>query len=76
VFVVEPDGRIVFSKKKGNTMQEKIHSHRVMLNDQRRDNKKATDAFAEARQSAMVNVFNMYYRDQVKELYKMIARER
>ncbi len=58
-------------------MQERIHSHRVMLNDRRRDNKKATDAFGKgASKGAMVNVFNMYYRDQVKELYKMISRER
>lgn len=55
-------------------MAAKRHTHRVTLNDQRRESKMAHDVLKKGVSKHEVSkVFNTYYRDQVRALYKAIS---
>jgi hypothetical protein len=55
-------------------MNEKLHSHRVSINDKRRTNKKRSDlSRKDLRSKDIQQVFNMYYRDQVRALYRAVT---
>jgi hypothetical protein len=54
-------------------MVKKLHEHNITINDMRRQNKKAHDMQKKAiSRRALHQVFNTYYRDQVKALCKAI----
>jgi hypothetical protein len=55
-------------------MAKKLHTHKVTLNEKRRQNKKANDARRKSGKNGSVEqVFNAYYRDQVRALYQVIS---
>jgi hypothetical protein len=55
-------------------MTKKLHTHKVTLNEKRRQNKKANDARRKGGKKGTVEqVFNTYYKDQVRALYKVIS---
>lgn len=55
-------------------MRKKTYSHKVTINDKRRENKRTTDMMKRgvSRQSIR-NVFDTYYRDQLKALYRAVS---
>ena len=54
-------------------MTKKLHEHNVTINDIRRRNKKTRDMQKRAiSRRALHRVFNAYYRDQVRALYRAI----
>ncbi len=58
-------------KKKNRT-----HSHKVTINDQRRVNKMASDLGSKPVSKKVVhNVFETYYKNQVKALYRAVLGE-
>jgi len=55
-------------------MTAKLFTHKVTINDKRRKNKKQTDlARKKASKDSMHQVFNLYYRDQVRALYRTVS---
>lgn len=53
---------------------KKRYSHRVNISDKRRDNKKVSDLSNKGHdKKALQSVFNSYYRDQVRALYRAIS---
>jgi len=58
-------------------MGKGFHTHKVTINDRRRDNKKKTDVLSKGVSSDEVQqVFNTCYRDQVRALYRAVLRGR
>jgi len=56
-------------------MTKKVYSHKVTLSDRRRENKKAKDMLRkDTSVEPLFQVFNTYYRDQVRALYKTVTR--
>ncbi len=54
-------------------MLKKRYSQKVTIGEMRRSNKEMSDALRRgASKEALRKVFNMYYKDQAKELYKRI----
>ena len=55
-------------------MTAKLFTHKVSINDKRRKNKKQTDlARKKGSKDSMHQVFNLYYRDQVRALYRTVS---
>ena len=55
-------------------MVAKLHTHKVTLSERRRRNKKANDVRRKgSTKKELEQVFNSYYRDQVRALYKVIS---
>ncbi|MBD3426328.1 MAG: hypothetical protein GF409_03740 [Candidatus Omnitrophica bacterium] len=54
-------------------MMKKLHTHKVTLNEKRRQNKKANDVRSKNSKRAVEQVFNAYYRDQVRALYRVVS---
>jgi len=58
-------------------MTAKLYTHKVTINDKRRKNKKQTDLARKKTSKGSVNqVFNLYYRDQVRALYRTVSDEK
>ncbi len=54
-------------------MTAKRFSHKVSINERRRTNKKSSDFSGKGSgQKNMKDVFNTYYKDQVKALYRAV----
>ena len=54
-------------------MARKLHTHKVTINDQRRANKKTTDSKKKGTSKKVISeVFNNYYKDQVRALYRAV----
>ncbi len=57
-------------------MTKKNFSHRVTINEQRRENKKMADLTSKAVSKEVVrNVFDTYYKKQVRALYRAVFGE-
>jgi len=55
-------------------MKQKLHSHKVSLNDRRRDKKMANDTLKKGSEVKQVKqMFDTYYKDQVRALYRVIS---
>ncbi len=55
-------------------MVAKLHTHKVTLTERRRRNKKANDARRKGTtKKELEHIFNAYYKDQVRALYKVIS---
>ena len=55
-------------------MKKKVHTHKVTLNKRRRDNKKTSDMMSKGNSKKTVQeIFNTYYKDQVRALYRAVA---
>jgi hypothetical protein len=55
-------------------MAAKLHTHKVTLSERRRRNKRANDARSKASSKKnLEQVFNAYYKDQVRALYRVIS---
>ena len=58
-------------------MGKGLHTHRVSINDRRRDNKKKMDVLRRgASPDDLQKVFNTFYKDQVRALYRAVLRDR
>ena len=58
-------------------MAKKLHKHSVTLGQRRRDNKKAEDILKKGvSKEALTRVFNTYYRDQVRALYRTVCNDK
>ena len=58
-------------------MSAKLHSHKVTLNERRRTNKKTRDLMKKGvSKENLQQVFDSYYRDQVRALYRAIYEEK
>lgn len=58
-------------------MAAKLFTHKVTINDKRRKNKKQTDlARKKTSKDSLHQVFNLYYRDQVRALYRTVSKDR
>lgn len=58
-------------------MVGKLHSHRVTIGSRRRVNKKKNDMMKKTiSKEALNQVFNSYYRDQVRALYRAVSKDR
>ncbi|MFH1395545.1 MAG: hypothetical protein ABIH09_05250 [Candidatus Omnitrophota bacterium] len=56
-------------------MAVKLHTHKVTINDKRRRNKKQADLLKKnASKDSLSQVFNLYYRDQVRALYRTVSK--
>lgn len=54
-------------------MKRKLHSHKVTINEKRRTNKQVNDMKNKgAKTTAMKEVFDSYYKNQVRALYKAV----
>jgi lysine/ornithine N-monooxygenase len=54
-------------------MKKKLYSHKVAINEKRRTNKKISDFQSKkVEKKAIKEVFNCYYRDQLRALYNAI----
>ena len=59
--------------KIGGGMKRKLHSHKVTISAKRRTNKQASDIKNKGIQTkAMKEVFESYYKNQVRALYKAV----
>ena len=57
-------------------MTTKNYSHKVTINDQRRENKRATDISSKGTgKKALQSVFESYYKDQVRALYRAVSAD-
>ncbi|MDP8298709.1 MAG: hypothetical protein P9L88_02225 [Candidatus Tantalella remota] len=57
-------------------MKAKLHKHEVSINDKRRQNKRSSDVLKKAGKGKNVqSVFDAYYKDQVRALYKAVEGE-
>lgn len=55
-------------------MADKLHSHKVTIGDRRRQNKKVSDVRRKGDpKKALRTVFDNYYRDQVRALYRAVS---
>jgi hypothetical protein len=55
-------------------MVAKLHTHKVTLSERRRRNKRANDTRSKAaNKKDLEQVFNAYYKDQVRTLYRVIS---
>ena len=55
-------------------MTTKNYSHKVTINDRRRENKRATDISNKgAGKKSLQSVFESYYKDQVRALYRAVS---
>jgi hypothetical protein len=55
-------------------MTTKNYSHKVTINEQRRQNKRTTDLSKKgAGKKALQSVFESYYKDQVRALYRAVS---
>ncbi|MBD3379662.1 MAG: hypothetical protein GF408_04275 [Candidatus Omnitrophica bacterium] len=53
----------------------KLRCHKVNINDRRRDLKKKNDLLSrDVNPDALRHVFDTYYRDQVRALYRAVER--
>ena len=58
-------------------MGKPFHTHKVTINDRRRDNKKKSDVLNKgASPEDVQQVFNTCYKDQVRALYRAVLRGR
>ena len=58
-------------------MAQKLHTHKVTINEKRRTNKKTSDLKKRgASKKALGDVFNAYYKDQVRALYRSVIRDK
>ena len=58
-------------------MAGKFHTHKVTINEKRRTNKKANDLLKKGvSKDNLQQVFDAYYRDQVRALYKVITKDK
>lgn len=56
-------------------MGAKLHTQHVSINDQRRENKKVSDVKRSGvSRQALRQVYNSYYKDQVRALYNAVFR--
>jgi hypothetical protein len=56
-------------------MGTKLHTQHVSINDQRRENKKVSDVKRNGSpKQAIRQVYNSYYKDQVRALYNAVFR--
>lgn len=63
--------------KRGYEMTSKRFSHKVTLSDRRRTNKKVSDYSKKGSdRKELKDVFNTYYRDQVRALYRAVQNEK
>ncbi len=54
-------------------MNGKLYTHRVTIGEKRRENKHISDLRSKGiPKRALVEVFNSYYRDQVRALYNAV----
>lgn len=57
-------------------MKPKLHSHKVSLNDRRRDKKMTHDTLNKSGEVKQVRqMFDTYYKDQVRALYRAVAKD-
>ena len=55
----------------------KLHTHRVTINDKRRSRKKQRDTLERGiPKDALSHVFESYYRDQVRALWRAVLDEK
>jgi len=53
---------------------KKLHTQKVTISKRRRDNKKTSDVMNKGtKPNALQNIFNTYYKDQVKALYRAVS---
>ena len=65
------------SREGGGKMRKKQYEQNVTLNGRRRDNKKTNDAMSKSGGGReLQRVFNTFYRDQVRALYRVISRSK
>jgi len=58
-------------------MAAKLHSHKVVINDRRRENKRTSDILRKGTpKRALHQVFNAYYKDQLRALYRAVCRDK
>ena len=58
-------------------MTPKFHEHKVTLNAQRRENKKRSDIMSKGiPKQDMQKIFDSYYKDQVRALYRAIQQDK
>ena len=58
-------------------MTTKRYTHKVTLNDKRRNNKKQTDSLSrKTSKNSIHQVFNLYFRDQVRALYRTVSKDK
>ncbi|MBU0683967.1 MAG: hypothetical protein ABIH85_00555 [Candidatus Omnitrophota bacterium] len=58
-------------------MAVKLYTHKVTISDKRRKNKKRVGVLKKGMsKDALSQVFNLYYRDQVRALYRTVSREK
>ncbi|MDD5634382.1 MAG: hypothetical protein PHW46_03800 [Candidatus Omnitrophica bacterium] len=59
-------------------MTKKMFTHKVTIAEKRRTNKSTSDLFRkkDVSKRALIHVFNSYYKDQVKALYKTVVGDR
>ena len=57
-------------------MVNKNFSHKITINEKRRENKRASDVSGKVvSKKAVRNVFENYYKDQVRALYRAVVGE-
>ncbi|NQT32137.1 MAG: hypothetical protein HQ594_00515 [Candidatus Omnitrophica bacterium] len=57
-------------------MTVKRYSQKVTINDKKRDNKRRSDALNKGGSKENIHqVFNTYYKDQVRALYRAVTKE-
>lgn len=57
-------------------MGRKLHSHKVTITERRRDNKKGADIMKkDGSKGSVKDLFNSYYKDQVRALYRAVTRD-
>jgi len=58
-------------------MTTKLYTHKVTINDKRRNNKKQTDSLSrKTSKNSIYQVFNLYFRDQVRALYRTVSKDK
>ena len=63
----------LLKQERGWKMKKKVHSHKVTINEKRRTNKQVSDFKSKtANKKAIKEVFNSYYKDQVRALYNAV----
>jgi len=57
-------------------MAKKLHKHSITINDKRRDKKRTTDFMKNGfNKGSLQVVFNTFYKDQVRALYRTITKK-
>lgn len=58
-------------------MTGKFYTHKLTMNDRRRMNKQTSDARKPGvPKAALQEVFNNFYKDQLRALYRVVSKER